>query len=1207
MKRDRERKFARSNDDCDPLREELEKVKVKIGEARDKKEALSKSKEDLSDERDLLKKILEEKYEEEKKIKNNKKEIEVREQLEEDPDKKKKIERDRWKVQIKKREIEKDIFKLEDALKEKNKKLKRLSRKIREIEKKKIVDLIEEKRDLEKRVNLNSEMEDGKKEKKIEKQEDPDNEESEKSIMESKLKEAKENLQKENYQEAQKIADKALNEFGFFDRLFGFSEKSREFKKIIKKIKEKEENLFDSLNGDIYEIKGLINEKKLKRAKKKLEDFDKKLNQEEYFINQLKERHNLEKVFNKLDQRLKKQKKDFLSSIKEDLNKEIEIDSKEKLKNIEKKIKKYRDWGVDEDEIKNLQEKFKNLEKSLQEKKRREEKKEKINERLTKIKELVNSKPEEALNRINQLKNDLEGDQNFSEKIKEEISFEERIEKLKVESEKIKSLKEERKRLKAELGKLIEKEDLEDDHLKNISDKIKQAADKGVDKGLIKKARKRKEDLEDAKKRAEKLLSQAEKDLTSRNYDKAKENLEEIKEIDFIDSYKEKGERMEESIEEKKEEIRKKEERLKKIIEESDSSKDLEKLSQEIEKAKEEELSPELIKKARKRKEKLESDRGMERFWEKEKKDKEYGFWGAVMETFRGLRMETVRTVNAIRRSRLGSKIIPGSKYLLVGVDISDHSIEVLFLDRSRTVTSQGRAILNEGVVENGEIIDQKKLSEKLKETLKRTKPIPLDIPEHARKRGFLELLERKHKVIVSLPDSKTYIQTFSFDNQINIHKKVEDSVRKSFPIEQEDLYWDYVKISTKKGVKVLCVAALRDFVDMYTYFFRSANIEPVIFEIEGVAVGRALLPEDKESHTVMIIDMGAKSSTLNIFNRSGDLTLSTSLPFAGNYFTKKIADNLGLSYGEAEELKRKKGFKKSENVFPILEEHGRKLTEEIKRSSSYHEGEFGERVEKIILIGGTSLLPGLDQFLSENLNDFEVEKGNPLKKIKSKDIFDHSNSLFYSNVVGLSLRSLKKNPTKGGINLLPKEVKDQAKQREKETERRLIIVALVIIGFLTILFLGYFLYSNKFEVDFVGRDSGGFTAGQVEDGIFLQEGQEIYSSPEAERAVGFVSEAGEYEVLERRDDWMMIDIYGSSGWVSGGESERDQDSVFLQEGQEIYSSPETERVVGSIPEAGEYEVLEIRGDRGVVRADGVTGWVRIEDIEDEEIMEEDL
>ncbi len=506
------------------------------------------------------------------------------------------------------------------------------------------------------------------------------------------------------------------------------------------------------------------------------------------------------------------------------------------------------------------------------------------------------------------------------------------------------------------------------------------------------------------------------------------------------------------------------------------------------------------------------------------------------------------------------------TKNLLVGVDISDHSIEVLLLNKDREITSYGRSILEEGIVQNGEIINQKKLSEILKKTLSETKPEPLEVPEHTRKLKKIKLKKKEHKAIISLPDSKTYIQVFQFENNKNLYEKVKKKVKATIPFDFEELYWDFMELKGKDKNNILCVAASRDIVDMYIYFFKSTNIEPVAFEIEGDSIGRALLPlktireevsikkkKRKKKRQViadgkerMIIDMGARTSALSIFNKDAELALSVSLPYAGYYFTKKVAEKLDISIEEAEEKKQKEGFSKDSETGAILEEHGKKIVKEIKQAIVYYENYFGGEVKEILIAGGTSLLPGIGKFLDDNLNP-KVKSGNPLRKIENGKILSDKDPILYSNVIGLSLRSLLDKPIEEGINLLPEEVKSQAKEKKKE-ERFYLAIAITVATLALALFgfvIYYFVYLPTTEpfhsidtelIEKIKQDKNNNFVIVSRD---LEGRAEVYATPDSEEVVGQINPGTRQTALEEIDNWVKIKTTDVEGWVKKDKLER--------------------------------------------------------------------
>lgn len=548
------------------------------------------------------------------------------------------------------------------------------------------------------------------------------------------------------------------------------------------------------------------------------------------------------------------------------------------------------------------------------------------------------------------------------------------------------------------------------------------------------------------------------------------------------------------------------------------------------------------------------------------------------------------RFTSSIKTNQFLGEFFSITRNLLVGVDISDHSIEVLLLDQQGTVTSYGRTTLEEGIVQNGEIMDQKKLSETLKETLRNTKPQPLNVPEHTRKNKKIKFKRKENKAIVSLPDSKTYIQVFKFKNKQNLYNKISERVKKTIPFDSDGLYWDFIELTGDDSVKVLCVAAQRDIVDMYIYFFKSTNIDPVAFEIEGASIGRALLPMKKikegkkkkkerevmaDSQSRMIIDMGARTSILSIFNKEADLTVSVSLPYAGHYFTKKVAEKKDISKEKAEDLKQENGFKEGGKTFEVLKPHGEKIVKEIKRAKDYFNKEFGGNIKEIFLAGGTALLPDIDKFLDERVEP-RVKLGDPLKKIDDQNLLKQKKPILYSNVIGLGLRSLLEEPIEAGINLLPEEVKSQAQKSQKENKRSILIAALfitiagVILLGLSIYYLIYLpvpapIQPLKDRV-LLETQMNGSQIDTRDVAIInsqLETPASVYSGPGTDsEVVGEVEPASRHTATGQTGGWVRIQVGDEEGWINS-ENLEGIETVNTETGEPINRGEATKKTEG--------------------------------------------
>ena len=101
-----------------------------------------------------------------------------------------------------------------------------------------------------------------------------------------------------------------------------------------------------------------------------------------------------------------------------------------------------------------------------------------------------------------------------------------------------------------------------------------------------------------------------------------------------------------------------------------------------------------------------------------------------------------------------------------------------------------------------------------------------------------------------------------------------------------------------------------------------------------------------------MIIDIGARTTTIGIFDNKNIFQLSVVISIAGNNFTNAIAKKLNIKNDEAEKMKRSLGFddKKSDNkIFSILQESFQKIIKETNDAIQYYERETGDKIEEII------------------------------------------------------------------------------------------------------------------------------------------------------------------------------------------------------------------------------------------------------------------
>jgi len=385
-------------------------------------------------------------------------------------------------------------------------------------------------------------------------------------------------------------------------------------------------------------------------------------------------------------------------------------------------------------------------------------------------------------------------------------------------------------------------------------------------------------------------------------------------------------------------------------------------------------------------------------------------------------------------------------KKSIFGLDISDFSIEALQLSSKGKIKKFGRIIIEEGIVKDGFILNKKKLIEKIREVISQAKI-------------------KENRVILALPESKIFIHLFQLPVSLKekeLKSALENEVQKTIPLEIEKIYWDYRIVSSRleNGQQaILFVGTLKEIVDDCTEVLDEIGLEPVVFEIESISLSRALLEDLKLKAGVMIIDIGARTTNINIFDKNKILIDSATVFIAGNHFTKSISNKLGISSREAEKLKRIYGLDKKKGkgkIAQILEEDFQVIIKKIKKSVGY----YGQEIEKVILAGGSARMPKITKYLSLSLG-LKVEIG-----IAPQANQLNRKSVLFNTVIGLALRGLEKNPQKSGINLLPEKFRPKYSVVSKKTRKKKIfpylVAAILIIG---LIFLGWTVYNSFIKI----------------------------------------------------------------------------------------------------------------------------------------------
>ena len=233
------------------------------------------------------------------------------------------------------------------------------------------------------------------------------------------------------------------------------------------------------------------------------------------------------------------------------------------------------------------------------------------------------------------------------------------------------------------------------------------------------------------------------------------------------------------------------------------------------------------------------------------------------------------------------------------------------------------------------------------------------------------------------------------------------------FPLQEVNLDGCILKDDLPDNKMLVLLAAVRkEFIAQRIKFLESAGLKANTVEIDSLSLANAFnfnygQEEGLKSKAVALLNIGAAITNVTILE-DGLPRLSRDIPIAGNNFTQKIADTLGVDFKSAEEIKLKPESEQFSKIAHGLEAVFAELTQEIRISFDYYESQSASTVGKIFLSGGGSLLLGLKERLS-GLMGIEVNYWEPFKKVRLSASLDpekvKSLSAQLAVALGLALR----------------------------------------------------------------------------------------------------------------------------------------------------------------------------------------------------------
>lgn len=265
------------------------------------------------------------------------------------------------------------------------------------------------------------------------------------------------------------------------------------------------------------------------------------------------------------------------------------------------------------------------------------------------------------------------------------------------------------------------------------------------------------------------------------------------------------------------------------------------------------------------------------------------------------------------------------------------------------------------------------------------------------------------------------------------LHQIVQHEAVQNVPFPIDEVIWDYQAFDEIDGeLRVMLAAIKAEQVEGLSHAVEMAGLDPEVIDVAPMALCSAVKNSGAASQgCTLVADIGARTTGL-IFIEDGNVFMR-SVPVAGNTFTQRIADDLNLSFEEAEQLKRQyadgKAGENADKIAASIQACVIRMIGELNRSISfYRTQQGGQKPVKMLLAGGSSVLPGIADTLKQRLM-LEVDSFDPLQQVSGS--VSGGLNVQCGELVGLALRLAGKSTFK--INLMPERLIRQKAFRRKQ------------------------------------------------------------------------------------------------------------------------------------------------------------------------------
>lgn len=340
----------------------------------------------------------------------------------------------------------------------------------------------------------------------------------------------------------------------------------------------------------------------------------------------------------------------------------------------------------------------------------------------------------------------------------------------------------------------------------------------------------------------------------------------------------------------------------------------------------------------------------------------------------------------------------------IIGIDFGSHSIKAVAISKGKgtfQIDAVAESPIPKGLIVDNHFEDIAKLTQIIKQLRKN---FPTSYKNVA--------------MAVKGADVITKVIAMSADlDELELESQVELEAENSIPFPIDEIFLDFEIIAPNASDKslndVLLSAARRETVLAQVNCVEDAGLTTKIVDVAGHAQSRAcelLFDRPDYEKGIAVVDIGASQMMLHIVHQ-GNVIFSRSKNHGGDACTQMMVEYYGMKFADAEKAKVDHEWPADcdvDVIAPFINATVNYLRFDLRMFTN---APNNIQVDKVILMGGCQLLPGLVTQLEEELS-LDIEVANPFIGFEYKNDSDktllHKVGTKYMMALGLALRGVQ-------------------------------------------------------------------------------------------------------------------------------------------------------------------------------------------------------